>query len=504
MRGSSSFLGVVFTLIATAPLAAQSVSTDRFAVNRFVPAVGAGNYIQVDGAAVGGHLSPTVELVVDYAHRPFVLYTAECDGTMIEDCDLAGGDAEIVQYQLTTTVSGSISLANRVQIGLSVPLVYTNGEGFAASVTGRDEPYIYIPGGYAFGLGDPRLSVKLRIVGKGDRGFGGGLLGYVTAPVGNLMAEGYGLGYNGVTAGGYMIAELKLGMFRASANVGGGYMPPGTLLSTETGSEFTYGAGFGLDITPLFGLVTEFVGATRFSTELDENPFEWRLAGKLTQGDFVFQLGGGAGLVSGAGIPNFRVIGGAAFQPSGVDSDGDGVGDKTDACVAEPEDKDGYMDDDGCPEADNDGDGLADAQDKCPSEAEDPDSHEDTDGCPDRDNDGDGIQDGYDSCPDQAEDKDGDRDTDGCADNDRDRDGVEDDKDKCPEEPEDTDGYGDEDGCPEVDFDNDGVTDDQDQCPDEPETKNGSDDEDGCPDEAAAPQPPQPPAGGSGKRRGRK
>ena len=492
MRGSSSFLGVVFVLIATAPLAAQSVPTDRFSVNHFVPAIGVGNYVQVDGASVGGHLAPTVELVVDYAHRPFVLYGAECSGGDTDDCELGDGDVDIVKYLLTGTIAGTISFANRLQIGLSVPLVYTSGDRFAASVTGRDVPYIYVPGGEAFGLGDPRLSAKVRLVGSGNEGFLLALLAFGTAPVGDLVAEGYGLGYDGVTAGGHLIAEVKTGKFRMAANVGGTYRPDRTLLSTNVGSEFTYGVGFGLDVTTLLGIVTEFAGSTRFSAELDENPFEWRLAGKLTQGDFVFQLGAGAGLVSGAGIPNFRVIGGAAFQPSGLDSDGDGVGDKFDACISEPEDTDNYLDEDGCPDADNDADGLDDSRDKCPDQAEDNDGKDDSDGCPDRDNDGDGVQDGYDSCPNEAEDMDGDRDQDGCPDNDRDRDGVEDAKDKCPEEPEDTDGYGDEDGCPETDFDADSVPDDQDQCPDQVETKNAFEDDDGCPDEAPPPQPTTP------------
>lgn len=503
MRGSSSFLGVVLVLFLTAlsavlstPLAAQSVPTEKFAVNHFVPAIGAGNYVQVDGASVGGHLSPTVEVLVDYAHRPFVLYVAECTGGNTDDCTLGNGDVDIVRYQLTTTVAATLSFANRLQLGLSLPLVYTTGDRYAASVTGREVPYIYVPGGHAFGLGDPRLSAKVRLVGQGNSGFLLGVLAYATAPVGEAIAKGYAIGYDGVTAGGHLIAEVKAGKFRTAANVGGNYKPERKLLSTTVGSEFTYGVGFGLDVTSLLGIVTEFVGSTRFSNELDENPLEWRLAGKLSQGDFVFQLGGGAGLISGAGVPNFRVIGGVAFQPTGVDSDGDGVDDKNDACISEPEDKDGYLDADGCPDGDNDGDGIEDTRDKCSDQAEDPDGFQDEDGCPDRDNDGDGIPDGYDSCPDQPEDMDGDRDQDGCPDNDKDRDGVEDDKDKCPEEPEDTDGYGDEDGCPEVDFDNDGVTDDQDQCPDEAETKNGFDDDDGCPDTAPPPSPKP-----AGKRR---
>jgi OOP family OmpA-OmpF porin len=81
------------------------------------------------------------------------------------------------------------------------------------------------------------------------------------------------------------------------------------------------------------------------------------------------------------------------------DTDGDGIKDTPDACVLEPEDKDGYLDDDGCPELDNDLDTLADAADKCPLEAEDPDGFEDDDGCPDPDNDKDTVPDVKDQCP---------------------------------------------------------------------------------------------------------
>jgi outer membrane protein OmpA-like peptidoglycan-associated protein len=193
-------------------------------------------------------------------------------------------------------------------------------------------------------------------------------------------------------------------------------------------------------------------------------------------------LGGGAGLVSGVGVPVFRVFGGLNWAPIRHDSDGDGILDGDDACPSEMEDMDGYIDDDGCPDTDNDGDGFLDADDQCPNAAEDRDGFEDEDGCPDPDNDGDGINDGYDSCPNEPEDMDGDRDEDGCPDDDRDRDGIPDDVDQCPDDPEDTDGYGDEDGCPETDFDGDGIPDDQDLCPDQPEIINGVEDDDGCPE----------------------
>ncbi|TMQ08272.1 MAG: OmpA family protein, partial [Deltaproteobacteria bacterium] len=136
--------------------------------------------------------------------------------------------------------------------------------------------------------------------------------------------------------------------------------------------------------------------------------------------------------------------------PVDDDPDKDGIRGAADKCPNEPEDKDGFQDEDGCPDPDNDKDGIPDSADKCPNEPEDKDGFQDEDGCPDPDNDGDGI-------PDAA--------------------------DKCPNEPEDKDGFQDEDGCPDPDNDGDGIPDAADKCPNEPETKNGYQDEDGCPDE---------------------
>ncbi|HEY2902164.1 MAG TPA: OmpA family protein [Polyangia bacterium] len=81
------------------------------------------------------------------------------------------------------------------------------------------------------------------------------------------------------------------------------------------------------------------------------------------------------------------------------DRDGDGIPDDIDKCPNDPEDKDGFQDDDGCPDPDNDKDGILDAKDKCPNDAEDRDGFEDADGCPDPDNDKDGVPDVSDQCP---------------------------------------------------------------------------------------------------------
>ena len=65
-----------------------------------------------------------------------------------------------------------------------------------------------------------------------------------------------------------------------------------------------------------------------------------------------------------------------APRPPG-DRDHDGILDNVDKCPNEPEDKDGFEDEDGCPDPDNDKDGILDADDKCPNEPGVP-----PDGCP--------------------------------------------------------------------------------------------------------------------------
>jgi outer membrane protein OmpA-like peptidoglycan-associated protein len=135
---------------------------------------------------------------------------------------------------------------------------------------------------------------------------------------------------------------------------------------------------------------------------------------------------------------------------------------------------------------DRDGDGYLDDADKCPDNPENYQGYEDEDGCPDDpDTDGDGIVDSKDACVLVAEDKDGYLDEDGCPDVDNDLDTIPDANDKdaagkiCVNDPEDPDGYEDQDGCPEPDNDRDTVLDVDDQCPNEPGVVGG--DKPGCP-----------------------
>jgi OOP family OmpA-OmpF porin len=98
------------------------------------------------------------------------------------------------------------------------------------------------------------------------------------------------------------------------------------------------------------------------------------------------------------------------------DPDGDGIAGSADKCPNVAEDKDGFEDEDGCPDPDNDKDGIPDAQDKCPNKPETVNGIDDDDGCPEIDTDGDGILGSRDKCPDEPETKNGYKDDDGCPD----------------------------------------------------------------------------------------
>lgn len=68
---------------------------------------------------------------------------------------------------------------------------------------------------------------------------------------------------------------------------------------------------------------------------------------------------------------------------NGGDTDKDGILDDADKCPDEPEDRDGFQDDDGCPDLDNDADGVLDRVDLCPNDPETVNGLQDEDGCPD-------------------------------------------------------------------------------------------------------------------------
>lgn len=448
----------------------------------FRPAPGPFNVLTVHGARVEGNGTLSFGAWANYGWRPLTIFNATCPNSENDSgCTLGDVRSRPVEHLFTLDVMATVTLARRVQIGLTLPVSYSTGQAINLATA---YPLAGDQSTSAFALGDPRVDVKVRLTRPGLTGVGAAVAAFGTIPTGRYTGgDRHYVADDTLALGARGIVDVREGRFFAAANLGVVWRPETlTFLSTRVGTQLLWGVGGGFAATPRVSFLAEFFGASNFEAVQQANGVEGDLAARYTLGDLAITAGGGVGIVRAAGTPVARGFVGVTWAPVRVDSDNDGVDDSVDRCVGEVEDHDGYDDLDGCLDSDNDGDGIPDDSDRCPDQPEDRDNFQDNDGCPDLDNDNDGVPDGYDSCPREAEDRDGDHDEDGCPDNDRDRDGVPDEQDRCQGDPEDMDGVEDNDGCPDPDNDHDGVPDVSDRCPTEPMGEGADARQQGCPD----------------------
>lgn len=496
---------LVASTLALAPAAAAQQSD--VPGERFRPATTSAGVIDVESGAVTPHLGWNVALWGGYALDPLVVYR----GT-----ERLGA---FVGHRVGSDVVFSIGLFDWVELAADLPLIV-----YQASDPGSLGDAA--PALSAFGVGDLRLAPKVRLLRASEQLVDLAIIPALSVPTGTPAGESFtGEGQftflpevaisrrfdDGVLAG-LTLAGNALARVRPVEK---------EQLDTTFGHEVVgrLGAAYSLrerlDVplridlssslgTPLLApFALENATGAEVMAGLSADVLRLPAAAGAGDGLVVQAFGGGAfGVVGGAGTPTARAfLGLRAEKPADIDADDDYIADKDDLCPDQPEDKDGYNDQDGCPDPDNDNDGVLDVVDACPDVAEDSDGFEDGDGCPDPDNDGDAVLDVDDRCPDEA----GPKENQGCPWPDADKDGTFDKDDLCPAVPgvaalqgcpdQDGDGVTDAadacptlagpqepyDGCP--DTDGDGITDDKDKCPTEAETVNNVDDEDGCPDE---------------------
>src|SRR5450432_4651300 len=418
----------------------------------FQPAIGPRNFLTLEGTDVPDHKRLSFGLTLNYQSRPYSTYT---QGT-------AAGTAYLIDNQFGGELDAAIGLFDRFQVGLGLPYTaYLSGDAIdamGAATGGRLTEN---------GIGDMRLEAKAQLAALGDDDqYSFAASGGITLPTSKSVTDSAYLGDKNVTGRLKGIGMVSLGHVRAAANLGLLFRGTSYAFATQMSHQVLYGAAAAYDVGHRVEVILELAGRSgipqfnQFYT--DVNPFEVDIAGRWGVTSMVSVLaGGGKGLGTGIGAPQLRLFAGVQFNPDFRDRDHDGVYDVDDKCPDQPEDRDGFQDQDGCPDPDNDNDGIPDAQDKCPNDPEDLDQFEDEDGCPDPDNDKDGIPDLNDACPNAPEDHKGKRPNDGCPSSaeDSDGDGVPDNVDKCPDDPEDRDGFQDDDGCPDLDNDNDGSPD---------------------------------------------
>ena len=409
---------------------------------------------QVQDANVGASGDVIATAMLSYASDPLVLASAQ-------------GEQIAIQSRTAFVIGGAYAFLGRFELGALLPIYAQHGQ-------------TYDPQQMA---GTPRISGTalgdLTLHGRAALWRGVALGGDLAVALGGTLTlpTASGDAFAGVAKPeGRVLALAQLapaalgGKLVATVNAGAVLRGQTVFDDVQQGSGATFGVGASYHLLAPMWLDAEVfgdilpggkLGMSGGSTAMVTSEY---LAGMHYRLVPTWDLGValGRGLVAGIGAPAFRGLVMLTFAPrptagTGLsppppaerDRDGDGIPDDQDKCPDQPEDKDLFQDDDGCPDLDNDGDGIPDDKDKCPLDPEDKDGFQDADGCPDKDNDGDGIPDDKDKCPDQPEDKDGFQDLDGCPDPDNDGDGIPDKIDRCPNGAETINGVQDDDGCPD-------------------------------------------------------
>ena len=480
-------LAVLCCTLAAAPALGQTTASGSTAldIQLFHPAPGGNDFVTVQSADPNSHLGLSAGLSLNYSKDPLSLQLLRSDGTK----DSIGG---VVKTRIDANLLLALGLYNIGEIGLAMPLVSQGGYEGDKINTGAGITLGAAP--KSFTQGDLRLVPKVRFVRLAGGVFSGAVVANVVLPTSSKAAYA---GESGVVVAPGLAFSSRLGPARLALDLGYVIRKETQLESLVVGNQITAGLGLALALGSNperpFELVGEVYGRTPA-----KHAFGLGLSGdaaKLAKSDTAFEgtlglrwgfmpnlaftLGGGGGLLPGYGASAPRVYLAVGFytgEPAVSDRDHDGIPDELDKCPDQPEDFDGFQDDDGCPDPDNDNDGVLDEDDECPNEA----GPASNNGCPLKDRDGDGLLNEVDKCPDVP----GPIENQGCPDVDTDGDGIVDRLDQCPNEPEDKDGFQDEDGCPDPDNDGDGLPDLNDLCPNQAEDFEGIDDEDGCPEDS--------------------
>ncbi len=431
-RGALLALVGLLGLASSLPGTANAQTAGNMNIENFYPAGGRYRVFSVE------------QSVVTPAWQPFghLRFHGELDTLRVQT-----GSAEqvLVEMQTVADLGIGLGLGDWAQLEVALP--------FIASVSSGDDVSAIAPIEGA-GLGDLVVRVRGTFLPNRVGGVGVGM------SVGATIPTGDGTRFRGDPGVGVLanfLLDHRSERVDVALNVGVRIRTEeAEFLGRTFGNELTYGVGVDVSLlrrridmgVELFGrtpLEEPFGDADHTTLELLGGPKWWMWQGLGLEAHV------GAGLVQGYGAPSFRFGLGLSWAPAHEDADGDGVSDDTDACQFTAEDKDGWADDDGCPDLDDDNDNFADKDDRCPREPEDRNGIDDGDGCPDGDVDGDRIADAIDL---------------------------------CPYDREDVDLFEDRDGCPELDNDHDGILDTADACTEQAETINGFKDRDGCPDEA--------------------
>jgi OmpA-OmpF porin, OOP family len=363
-------------VLLCATLGARAVHADGFDGQRLVSPMGAAGGFSLERPWILKHLGLGGGFVTHYGYSP-VVERERPSGRIL---------AVPLRHALTMDLLFAIGLGGFVELAAHLP-VHAYFAGDATNFGGQ--PILANSG-----VGDLRLGPKFIFYRTGKRTFHWsiGMAIPVSFPTGDAAA---------LRGSGGFVLDPRLmfgvGGWRWELYVNGGYRwrsndGPANLYGF---GEITYGVGVIVTL-PVWkdriDLAGELVGGYNHSgvgSELVKSPLETLLGIIIRPHPIVsVYAGGGAGLTSGLGTADARAFAGVRIawrlqnRNDFADDDKDGVANSDDRCPRAAEDRDGFQDDDGCPEDDNDRDGISDDDDECPDQPEEPGG--DRDGCPEK------------------------------------------------------------------------------------------------------------------------
>jgi hypothetical protein len=275
---------------------APSSQSEQIDVQQYKPGPGAYDLLALHSPQVNGHLGWNLGLFVSYAKNPLTVLDPGTNQIVYK----------LVEHQITVDVIGAVSLFERFEFGLAVPItsLASQRESAAAPLFGIVN---------TTGVGDLRWVIKAQLLSRGHWHLAAALPLHLPIGDGGPFLSG------GFSAHPKLLGEwVGSGGLRVLANMGINLRSQQQLRSLIVANELAYSLGGEVPFkVGKHGLSVggSLMGAQRLKGNGAEgHPLE--LLGTVRywlSEELTVHFGGGPGLTWGYGTPRFRLLAGAAW-----------------------------------------------------------------------------------------------------------------------------------------------------------------------------------------------